>query len=177
MPKHIAWTSIAVAISLQDFIFHTNKGTDPGFRAIITVWSMPCNLKSWGWTTKSTKPGLAILLSMPRYYRCHMWPPLAARMVRTWQSMLFTRTLSLPMPTAYHVWPTACHRSATAEDGLSMSLIRIDFWPHTCSKGFMSGLRTGQSITSTLGCSRKAVVLHVVCCGSLPWTNTVASKG
>ena len=53
-----------------------------------------------------------------------------------------------------------------------MSPIQTDIWSQTCSIGFMSGLRAGQSMTSTSHWSKKAAVSHAVWGGALSWTYT-----
>ena len=56
------------------------------------------------------------------------------------------------------------------EGGSSMSRIQTDIWSQTCSIGFMSGLRDGQSITSTSCWSKKAAVSRAVWGRALSWT-------
>ena len=62
--------------------------------------------------------------------------------------------------------------SILVEGGSSMSRIQNNIWSQTCSIGFMSGLRAGQSKTSTSCWSRKAVVSCAVWGGALSWTYT-----
>ena len=89
-------------------------------------------------------------------------PALVARRALARRGMLSTRVRTLPGRTAAHVWWTALFSSAMGEGGSSMSWIQTDIWSQTCSIGFMSGLRCGQSMTSTSCWSRKAAVSRAV---------------
>ena len=98
--------------------------------------------------------------------------PLAARRALTRRGMLSTRVRTLPGWTAAHAWRTALFSSATVEGGSSMSRIQADIWSQTCSIGFMSGPRAGQSMTSTSCWSKKATVSRAVWGGALSWMYT-----
>ena len=56
--------------------------------------------------------------------------------------------------------------------GSSLSRIQTDIWSQTCRIEFMSGLRAGQSMTSTPCWSKKAAVSRAVWGGALSWTYT-----
>ena len=88
----------------------------------------------------------------------------AAGRALTLRGMLPTRVRTLPGRTAAHAWWTALFSSATVEGGSSMSRILTEIWSQTCSNGFMSGLRAGQS--------KKAVVSLAVWGRALSWTYT-----
>ena len=77
--------------------------------------------------------------------------------------MLSARVCTLPGRTAAHAWWTALFSSATVEGGSFMSRIQTDIWSQTCSIGFMSGLRAGQSTISTSCWSKNAAVSRAVC--------------
>ena len=83
----------------------------------------------------------------------------------TRQGRLSTRVRTLPGRTAAH----ALFRSATVE-GDHPCLGSI--WSQTCSIGFMSGLRAGQSMTLTSCWSKQAAVSHAVWGSALSWTYT-----
>ena len=89
----------------------------------------------------------------------------------TWQGMLSTRIRTFPGRTAAHAWRWALFSSATVEGRSFMSRIQTDIWTQTCSIGFMSGLRAGQSMTSTSSWSKK-LPCHMWWGGALSWTCT-----
>ena len=62
--------------------------------------------------------------------------------------------------------------SILVEGGSSRSRIQTNIWCQTCSIGFMSGLRIGQSMTSTSCWSKKSAVSCAVWGGALSWTYT-----
>ena len=83
--------------------------------------------------------------------------------------MLSTMVRTLRGRTAARAWRTALFSSATAEVGSSVSRIQTDIWSQTCSIGLMSGLRAGQSMTSTSCGSKTAAVSRAVWGGALSW--------
>ena len=86
--------------------------------------------------------------------------------------MLSTRVCTLPGRIAAHARRAALFSSAMVEGGHPCLGSRLTFDPKTCSIGFMSGLRAGQSMTSTSCWSKKAAMSRAVWGGALSWTYT-----
>ena len=105
-------------------------------------------------------------------YTSSVCPPLAARRALTRRGMPSTRVCTLPARTAPYAWRTALFSSAMVEGGSSVSRIQTDIWSQSCSIGFMSGLRAGQSMTSTSCCSKRTAVSRAVWGWAFSWAYT-----
>ena len=101
---------------------------------------------------------------MFRHHLYLVWPHLAASRARTHQGT----------HTSWVNWSPHLEDSNLQlfhSGGVSsMCQIQTPIWSQTCSVEFMSGLRAGQSMTSTSFCAKKAIVSQVVWGMVLSWT-------